>query len=67
MALDPVCQAEVSEENPPGGKARYRGQSYSFCTVACRAQFQRQPQKFVQGQVTAGEAAYDPRMFMGDM
>jgi YHS domain-containing protein len=67
MAIDPVCKMEVAETDPPGGKARYWGQEFSFCSPDCRAGFQRAPQKYVSAEQPSDAPSYDPRMFLGDM
>ncbi|OGP19846.1 MAG: hypothetical protein A2038_11605 [Deltaproteobacteria bacterium GWA2_57_13] len=46
MASDPVCQKQVDETNPPGGKVRFWGKLFFFCSEACRSAFRHEPQKF---------------------
>ncbi len=67
MAVDPVCQMEVDETQPPGGKSQYWGQTFYFCSPGCRASFQRQPHKYAAQSEEGAEPGYDPRMFLGDM
>ena len=73
MVADPVCKKEVDEKDAPGGKARFWGQVFYFCSKDCRATFQRDPQKFVpktaeeKDKEKEKEPGYDPRMFIGDM
>ncbi|MBI4529367.1 MAG: YHS domain-containing protein [Deltaproteobacteria bacterium] len=66
MVVDPVCKKEVDEKAASGGKARFWGQVFFFCTPKCRASFQRDPQKYVP-ESGETEPGYDPRMFLGDM
>lgn len=49
MAIDPVCHMEVDVNNPPGGTAEYKGQTYYFCAPGCRASFERDPEKYLGG------------------
>ncbi len=67
MVTDPVCKKEVDEKAAPGGKARFWGKIFSFCTPKCRGSFQRDPQKYVPEKEGEKEPGYDPRMFIGDM
>jgi len=68
MVVDPVCKKEVDEKSAEGGKARFWGQVFYFCTKKCRASFQRDPQKYLPEQKEEEkEPGYDPRMFIGDM
>jgi len=54
MAIDPACGVEVDEK-----KAQYTthflGRTFYFCTDACKADFERDPRKFVN---TKGEIIY---------
>ena len=43
MAIDPVCQKEADEKNPPGGKVRFWGKLFFFCSDACRNAFRHEP------------------------
>ena len=47
MVVDPVCEMDVQEEPPPGGKAEYKGQTYYFCVPGCKRVFEREPEKYV--------------------
>jgi YHS domain-containing protein len=46
MAIDPVCGMKV-EEKTAAGKSDYKGTTYYFCATQCKAQFDRDPQKYV--------------------
>ena len=48
VAIDPVCKMEVEEQNSPGGKAEYEGQTYYFCAPGCKRAFERQPDKYLE-------------------
>ena len=47
MAKDPVCGMNV-DENKAAGTAGYKGKTYYFCSSSCKAQFEKQPEKYVQ-------------------
>ena len=49
MAIDPVCNMEVDEANPPGGKTDHQGVTYYFCAPGCRRVFERDPEKYLGG------------------
>jgi len=66
MTRDPVCGAEVNEESAVGDEVQFWGMPYYFCSSKCREAFQREPQKYVEGE-SEEELSYDPRMFLGDM
>ncbi|MBI4566255.1 MAG: YHS domain-containing protein [Planctomycetes bacterium] len=53
MAEDPVClvnrdlgclRVRVDEDTP---RATYKGKTYYFCTRMCKAEFERDPEKYV--------------------
>jgi YHS domain-containing protein len=46
MAIDPVCKMTV---DPPRAAAQstYRGQTYYFCAVGCKQQFDKEPEKYL--------------------
>ena len=46
MAKDPVCGMEVREESAAGVSA-YRGKTYYFCSLHCKASFDADPEKFL--------------------
>ncbi|MCZ6622756.1 MAG: YHS domain-containing protein [Deltaproteobacteria bacterium] len=47
MAKDPVYKKEVDEKAALGGKARFLGKVFYFCSKTCRAAFQREPRKYL--------------------
>jgi Cu+-exporting ATPase len=55
MAIDLVCGMIVDEKSAPA-KTTYGGTGYYFCATYCREAFDREPQKFVQGEKEWGEA-----------
>ena len=48
MVIDPVCQMQVDEKKAPGGSVQYKGQTYSFCSPACKRSFEREPEKYLK-------------------
>ena len=49
MAKDPVCGMEVDPKT--SGKVEYQGQTYYFCSPGCMATFQKDPGKYISGQM----------------
>lgn len=47
MARDPVCKMEV-KEGQAAAKTQYMGETYYFCSTNCRAEFEKNPKKYVQ-------------------
>ena len=46
LVTDPVCLDEVGALRTIGGNANYRGNTYYFCSLACRRSFEREPEKY---------------------
>lgn len=55
MAIDPVCGMDV---NPVTARwsSEYNGETYYFCSPGCKADFDKDPQKFVDAQ--SGQARH---------
>jgi len=49
MAKDPVCNMDVDEATAPA-KYEYEGQVYYFCAPGCKVAFEKDPEKYLQGQ-----------------
>jgi YHS domain-containing protein len=47
FSLDPVCGMKVNEAEAPGGKSNYAGETYYFCSDACRKDFGEDPAKYI--------------------
>lgn len=45
MAKDPVCGMQVNEQTA-AAKNDYRGKTYYFCSPACKATFDKNPEKY---------------------
>jgi Cu+-exporting ATPase len=48
MALDPVCKMQV-EPQSAAATAEYQGQPYYFCNPACKVEFLKNPDKYLNG------------------
>jgi Cu+-exporting ATPase len=46
MAVDPVCKMTV-EPAKAAAQSTYRGQTYYFCAVSCKQQFDREPERYL--------------------
>lgn len=46
MPVDPVCKMTV-EPATAAAQSKYKGQTYYFCAVGCKQQFDRAPEKYV--------------------
>lgn len=47
MAKDPVCGMNVDEKTAKL-KSEYKGKTYYFCALGCKATFEKNPTKFVK-------------------
>lgn len=47
MATDPVCYANVDEDEAIH-TARHKGETYYFCTAFCRKKFEESPDRYVK-------------------
>jgi Cu+-exporting ATPase len=45
MAKDRVCGMQIDEKKA-AGKAEYKGQTYYFCSSACKTTFEQNPTKY---------------------
>lgn len=46
MAKDPVCGMDVDPQTA-AGKSEYKGQTYYFCSLGCKASFDKEPEKYL--------------------
>ncbi len=67
MAIDPVCNKEVNEKAPPGGKAQFWGKYFYFCSKECRINFRRDPQKYSPESAEGRGPLYDKLSNKGDI
>lgn len=54
MVRDPVCGMMVDENTAPA-KTEYKGKVYYFCAPGCKAAFEKDPEKYLQGESEQGE------------
>ena len=47
MAIDPVCNMQV-DENTAAGKSDYKGKTYYFCALSCKAKIDQNPQQYAK-------------------
>lgn len=47
MVVDPVCGMEIAEREAAGTSV-YHGQTYYFCSRGCKADFDKEPEKYVE-------------------
>ncbi len=53
QARDPVCGMAVDREKSTAASA-YRGQTYHFCSAACRDKFEQAPEKYAGASAQGG-------------
>ena len=46
MELDPVCGMTVDPKTA-AGKSEYQGKTYYFCSLGCKAAFDKDPERFL--------------------
>ncbi len=47
MAIDPVCKMTV-DENAPAATSEYKGETYFFCALGCKAAFDEDPETYLR-------------------
>lgn len=47
MVRDPVCKMEVDEKIAKF-KSEYKGNTYYFCSLGCKSNFDKNPTKYVK-------------------
>lgn len=47
MTKDPVCGMEIDEKQA-AARTEYRGKTYLFCSVKCKAEFVSNPDRYVE-------------------
>ncbi len=48
MTKDPVCGMNVDEKRA-AGTAQHEGKTYVFCSAACKAAFEKAPERYTAG------------------
>jgi YHS domain-containing protein len=54
---DPVCGMQVDPKTA-AGKSEYQGETYYFCSLHCKTQFDKEPEKYV-GEPDASQKNHD--------
>jgi len=54
MVTDPVCGMQVDPKNP-GATTQYQGQTIYFCSAGCKADFEKNPEKYMAGKQSQQE------------
>lgn len=57
MAKDPVCGMMVDEKKA-AATSTYQGQTYYFCSVGCKQDFDRNPAQYAKPSATAGQRGH---------
>ena len=57
MAKDPVCGMEV-EEQKAAGKSEWHGETYYFCSVACKKAFDENPDRYLKHKEPASPSSH---------
>jgi YHS domain-containing protein len=59
MVKDPVCGMDVDPKTA-AGKSEYQGQTYYFCSLGCKKDFDKEPQKYVKNKEHGSEQRHHP-------
>ncbi len=54
MEKDPVCGMDVDPKTAPA-KSVYQGKTYYFCSLGCKRDFDKEPQKYIKSSLHAHE------------
>jgi Cu+-exporting ATPase len=57
MGLDPVCKMEVNPASAEG-QSEYQGQTFYFCSTACKQKFDAAPERYLDETDRAQGRAY---------
>lgn len=57
MGLDPVCKMEVNPASAEG-RSEYQGQTFYFCSMACKQKFDAAPERYLDETDRAQGRAY---------
>ncbi len=47
MTKDPVCGMQIDEKNA-AGKSEHQGQTFYFCSPACKQKFDQNPEQYAK-------------------
>jgi Cu+-exporting ATPase len=57
MGLDPVCKMDVNPASAEG-QSEYQGQTFYFCSMACKQKFDADPERYIDETDRAQGRAY---------
>ena len=57
-ASDPVCNMNVTVDNPKGGVFIYSGSNYYFCSTRCKSLFENDPGSFLSQSGIGGKSTH---------
>lgn len=49
MVIDPVCGMEIDPKTA-AGYSEYQGQTYYFCSLGCKRDFDKDPENYIHAQ-----------------
>lgn len=58
MAIDPVCKMQVDEDSAAATSV-YKGVTYYFCALGCKASFDKDPEKYLSGDAAVEHHGHD--------
>jgi len=58
MAFDPVCKMQV-DENSAAATSEYKGETYYFCALGCKASFDKEPEKYLSADANDGQHGHE--------
>jgi YHS domain-containing protein len=47
LVTDPVCGMQVDPLTAKGGKSKFEGHDYSFCSAGCKTKFEAHPLEYL--------------------
>lgn len=53
---DPVCGMDIDPQTA-AGKSEYQGKTYYFCSLGCKREFDKDPQKYA-GKPVGGQSGH---------
>jgi len=54
MELDPVCDMMVDPKEA-AGRSEYKGKTYYFCSLGCKKDFDKEPEKYLSQKNTTDQ------------
>jgi YHS domain-containing protein len=58
MEKDPVCGMDVDPKEA-AGKSEFQGKTYYFCSPGCKADFDKEPQRYAKSQGHHTESGHE--------